>query len=67
VSRPRDSQHNSRAGHPVRRRCSSLTYAPYARSSRLASRAPRAGTCATTRAAATRAPKTSRMRTRIAA
>ena len=27
MSRPRDSQHNSRAGHPAWRRCSSLTYA----------------------------------------
>jgi hypothetical protein len=27
VSRPRDSQHNSRAGHPAWLRCSSLTYA----------------------------------------
>ena len=26
VSRPRDSQHNSRAGHPAWRRCSSLAY-----------------------------------------
>jgi len=26
VSRPCDSRHNSRAGHPVWRRCSSLTY-----------------------------------------
>jgi hypothetical protein len=42
----RDDSHNSRAGHPGRRRCSSLTYAQYARSSRLASRAPRSGTCA---------------------
>ena len=32
-----------RAGHPVWRRCSSLTYSRYARSSRLASRAPRSG------------------------
>ena len=33
-----------RAGHPVWRRCSSLTYSRYAHSSRLASRAPRSGT-----------------------
>jgi tetratricopeptide (TPR) repeat protein len=39
----RDDSHHSRAGHPVWRRCSSLTYAQYARSSRLASRAPRSG------------------------
>src|SRR6266571_1568707 len=32
-----------RAGHPAWRRCSSLTYSRYARSSRLASRAPRSG------------------------
>ena len=44
VSRIRDSSHNSRAGHPGWRRCSSLTYAQYARSSRLASRAPRSAT-----------------------
>ena len=35
---------NSRAGHPGWLRCSSLTYAEYARSSRLAIRAPRSGT-----------------------
>ena len=43
----RDASHNSRAGHPGWRRCSSLTYAQYARSSRLAIRAPRSGTYAT--------------------
>ena len=42
----RDVSHNSRAGRPVWRRCSSLAYAQYARSSRLASRAPRSGTYA---------------------
>ena len=42
----RDDSHNSRAGHPASRRCSSLTYAQYARSSRLAIRAPRSGTYA---------------------
>src|SRR2546429_1455950 len=60
VSRNSDSSHNSRAGHPSstptrlpRRgprgwlRCSSLTYSRYARSSRLAIRAPRSGTYAT--------------------
>ncbi len=47
VSRPRDSHHNSRAGHPAWRRCSSLTNPRFARSSRLASRAPRSGTHAT--------------------
>src|SRR6476659_7133843 len=41
-----DSTHNSRAGHPASRCCSSLTYAQYARSSRLAIRAPRSGTYA---------------------
>ena len=41
----RDDSHNSLAGRPVWLRCSSLTYAQYARSSRLASRAPRSGTC----------------------
>ena len=40
----RDFYDNSRAGHPASRRCSSLTYAQYARSSRLAIRAPRSGT-----------------------
>jgi ubiquinone biosynthesis protein len=40
---PVGSRHNSRAGHPASRRCSSLTYAPHARSSRLAIRAPRPG------------------------
>ena len=39
----RDASHNSRAGHPGWRRCSSLTYSRYARSSRLAIRAPRSG------------------------
>src|SRR5947208_6556253 len=60
VSRNRDSSHKSRAGHPSStptrlprrgprgwRRCSSLTYSRYARSSRLAIRAPRSGTYAT--------------------
>src|SRR5438874_288982 len=60
VSRNSDSSHNSRAGHPSstptrlpRRgprgwlRCSSLTCSRYARSSRLAIRAPRSGTYAT--------------------
>jgi hypothetical protein len=47
VSRPRDSRHNSRAGHPAWRRCSSLTNSRFARSSRLASRAPRSGIYAT--------------------
>ena len=39
--------HNSRAGHPAWLRCSSLKYAQYSRSSRLAVRAPRSGTYAT--------------------
>ena len=43
ASRVRDSSPNSRAGHPASRRCSSLTYSRYARSSRLAIRAPRPG------------------------
>ena len=47
VSRNRDSSHNSRAGHPGSPRCSSLKYAEYSRSSRLAIRAPRSGTYAT--------------------
>jgi hypothetical protein len=47
VSRNSDSSHNSRAGHPGWRRCSSLKYAQYSRSSRLAIRAPRSGTYAT--------------------
>src|SRR5213594_2839531 len=47
VSRNSDSSHNSRAGHPGWLRCSSLTYSRYARSSRLAIRAPRSGTHAT--------------------
>src|SRR5687767_8124622 len=42
----RDSSHNSRAGQPAWRRCSALTYAQYARLSRLAIRVPRSGTCA---------------------
>ena len=29
VSCPRDSQHNSPAGHPVCRRCSSVEYVQY--------------------------------------
>ena len=41
------SSHNSLAGHPVRRRSSSLSLTRYARSSRLASRAPRCATYAT--------------------
>ena len=40
----RNLVHNSRAGHPDWRRCFSLTYAQYSRSSRLASRAPRSRT-----------------------
>jgi len=47
VSGPSGSRHNSRAGHPGWRRCSSLKYTPYSRSSRLASRAPRSGTYVT--------------------
>ena len=43
VSRPSGSRHNSRAGHPASRRCSSLRYSRYPRSSRLAIRAPRPG------------------------
>jgi hypothetical protein len=43
----RDASHNSRAGPPGSLRCSFLTYAQYARSSRLAIRAPRSGTYAT--------------------
>src|SRR5439155_8090502 len=43
VSRNSDSSHKSRAGHPGWLRCSSLTYSRYARSSRLAIRAPRSG------------------------
>ncbi len=43
----RDASHNSRARHPASRRCSSLRYAQYPRSSRLAIRAPRSGTYAT--------------------
>src|SRR4051812_11910588 len=40
----RDDSHNARAGHPGWLRCFSLTYDRYARSSRLAIRAPRPGT-----------------------
>src|SRR5713226_6089073 len=47
LSRPRDSRHNSRAGHPGWLRCSSLKYSRYSRSSRLAIRAPRSGIYAT--------------------
>ena len=43
----RDDSHKSRAGHPGWRRCSSVPYAQYAPSSRLAIRAPRSGTYAT--------------------
>src|SRR4249920_2254771 len=39
---------NSRAGHPGWRRCSALKYSRYSRASRLAIRAPRSGTYATT-------------------
>src|SRR6476469_836411 len=39
----RDFWHKLRAGHPAGRRCSSLPYAQYAHSSRLARRAPRSG------------------------
>ena len=53
MSRPRDSQHNSRAGHPASLRCSSLTNSRFARSSRLAIRAPRSGTYVTNHAAGT--------------
>jgi hypothetical protein len=53
VSRPHDSRHNSRAGHPGWRRCLSLTNSRFARSSRLASRAPRSGTYATNHAVGT--------------
>ena len=45
MSRTRDAQHDSRAGHPASRRCSSLTYHRYAPSSRLAIRAPRHDSC----------------------
>jgi hypothetical protein len=69
VSGPRGSRHNSRAGHPAStpprtkraagapgwRRCSSLKYSRYSRSSRLAIRAPRSGTYATIHAVRTRA------------
>jgi predicted Na+-dependent transporter len=41
VARPRCSRTSSRAGHPGWLRCSSLKYAQYSRSSRLAIRAPR--------------------------
>ena len=47
------SRHDSRAGHPDSLRCSSLPYSRYARSSRLAIRAPRSGTYATIHAART--------------
>ena len=47
VSHPSSLSPNSRAGHPAWLRCSSLKYSRYARSSRLASRAPRSGTSAT--------------------
>ena len=53
VSRPRDSRHNCRAGHPRWRRCSSFKYAEYSHSSRLASGAPRSGIYATYHAAGT--------------
>jgi AraC-like DNA-binding protein len=53
VSRPRDSQHKSRAGHPASLRCSSLTNSRFARFSRLAIRAPRSGTYVTNHAAGT--------------
>ena len=48
VSCPGDSRHNSRAAHPGWRRCSSLTNCRFARSSRLAIRARRCATSATT-------------------
>ena len=41
VACPGRMQRVFRAGHPAWRRCSSLEYSRYARSSRLASRAPR--------------------------
>src|SRR5437762_13332501 len=53
VSRPRDSWHNCRAGHPRWLRCSSLKYVQYSRSSRLAIGAPRSGIYATNHAAGT--------------
>src|SRR5215210_4753911 len=53
VSRPHGSRHNSRAGHPAWRRCSSFKYGQYPRSSRLATRAPRSGTYATIHAVRT--------------
>jgi hypothetical protein len=56
VSRNSDSSHNSRAGHPVWLRCSSLKYAQYSHSSRLAIRAPRSGTYATNYCSGTLAP-----------
>src|SRR6266851_2473137 len=43
VFRVRSSLPTCRAGHPAWRRCSSLKYSRYSRSSRLASRAPRSG------------------------
>ena len=53
VSRPRDSRHNCRAGHPRWRRCDSFKYAEYSHSSRLATGAPRSGIYATYHAAGT--------------
>ena len=43
-ARKRDASHNSRAGHPASRRCDSLRYVQYSRSSRLAIRVPRSAT-----------------------
>src|SRR5205809_702839 len=57
VSRNSDSSHNSRAGHPGWLRCSLLTYFRYARSSRLAIRAPRSGTYATNHCYGTLGPR----------
>ena len=57
VSRPRDSRHNCRAGHPRWRRCDSFKYAEYSRSPRLASGAPRSGIYATYHAAGTLASR----------
>ena len=59
------SSHNSRAGHPGSRRCSSLKYARYSRSSRLAIRAPRSGTYATNHCSRTLAASTCRRRRRF--
>jgi hypothetical protein len=64
VSCNSDSSHNSRAGHPGWLRCSSLTYSRYARSSRLAIRAPRSGIYATTHCYGTLA-EVSRLRQRV--